>query len=71
MSICKRLNPDVEVPGVLDLIQQISDMLESNATERIVSIEKNDDCFVSIGQFLDACISRHFLNHPRVVAIVS
>ena len=37
MSICKRLNPNVEVPDIVDLIQQIDEMLESDKTERIVT----------------------------------
>ena len=47
MAICKRLNPNVEVPEVVDLIQQIKDMLESEDTERIVTINESDFTSVS------------------------
>lgn len=34
MEMCKRLNPNIEVPDVTDLIQQLELMLQSDTTER-------------------------------------
>ena len=48
MAICKRLNPNVEVPEVVDLIQQIDEMLESDKTEKTIAINENDTSGVSI-----------------------
>lgn len=41
MAICKRLNPNVEVPEVVDLIQQIDEMLQCDKTEKTVTIDDN------------------------------
>jgi hypothetical protein len=48
MAICKRLNPNVEVPEVVDLIQQIDEMLQCDKTEKTVTIDDNGTLSVSI-----------------------
>jgi hypothetical protein len=48
MAICKRLNPNVEVPEVADLIQQIDEMLQCDKTEKTVTIDDNGTLSVSI-----------------------
>ncbi len=52
MAICKRLNPNVEVPEVVDLIQQIEEMLESDKTEKTIAINENGTSSVSIDYIL-------------------
>ena len=42
LALCKRLNPNVEVPEVGDLVQHISDMVESDNTEKTVTIHENE-----------------------------
>ena len=39
--MCKRLNPNLEVPEVIDLIQQIELMLQSDTTERTMLFKEN------------------------------
>ena len=52
MAICKTLNPNVEVPEVSDLIQQINEMLESDNTEKTVAINENGSSGVSMPSIL-------------------
>ena len=40
LAVCKRLNPNVEVPEVGDLVQHISDMVESDNTEKTITIHE-------------------------------
>ena len=48
MEMCKRLNPNVEVPDVTDLIQQLELMLQSDTTERKLLFNDNRGKDVSI-----------------------
>merc|ERR1719414_2144303 len=41
MEMCKRLNPNIEVPDVTDLIQQLELMLQSDTTERKLLFNEN------------------------------
>ena len=52
MAICKTLNPNVEVPEVTDLIQQINEMLESDNTEKTIAINENGSTGVSMALIL-------------------
>ena len=48
MEMCKRLNPNIEVPDVTDLIQQLELMLQSDTTERKLFFNDNRGKDVSI-----------------------
>ena len=48
MEMCKRLNPNLEVPEVIDLIQQIELMLQSDTTERTMLFKENRQGNVSV-----------------------
>ena len=52
MAICKTLNPNVEVPEITDLIQQINEMLESDNTEITIAINENGSTGVSMALIL-------------------
>ena len=42
LAVCKRLNPNVEVPEAGDLVQHISEMVESDDTEKTITINENE-----------------------------
>ena len=46
--MCKRLNPNLEVPEVIDLIKQIELMLQSDETQRTMFFKESDKGEVSV-----------------------
>ena len=50
--MCKRLNPSVEIPEVLDLVQQLELMLQSDTTVRTVLFKNK----------LKSKVSKYFLD---------
>ena len=48
MEMCKRLNPNLEVPEVIDLIKQIELMLQSDETQRTMFFKESDKGEVSV-----------------------
>ena len=65
MAICKTLNPNVEVPEVTDLIQQINEMLESDNTEKTIAINENGSTGVSMALILV------FIQNIRITVYIS